>query len=277
MPELPEVETVRKGLELAVVGQKITKVKVNRAKTIEKNSPDEFSQQLTGQTFKAIKRKAKYLFLEMQSNLVISVHLKMSGAFIVSQAEQELPNHVHVIFDLSNKKELRFRDLRAFGRMSLYKNIEEAQQIGSIPNLAPEPIEEHFNEKDFANQLSKFSSPIKAILLDQTKAVSGVGNIYADESLFLGGIRPQVPANQLNKKQVHALYNAIKQVIGAAIEAGGTSVRDYVNANGDLGNFALQLNVYGQKKKNCKVCATPIEYIRLAQRGTHYCPTCQKG
>ncbi len=276
MPELPEVETVRRGLENQIIGRKILKVKVNRAKTIEGLEPSEFESKLAGQKFKVIKRRAKYLFFELESGEVISAHLKMSGAFLVHPANLEAPKHTHVVFELDDGRELRFKDLRAFGRLSLYGSIDEAYQIGSIPNLAPEPFEPEFTLEHFEKSLKKFSSPIKVVLLDQSKAVSGVGNIYADESLFLSGIRPQKSANTLSKAQVKKLYDAVKKVIGDSIEAGGTTVRDYVNANGSFGEYALKLFVYGQKKGNCKICKTAIEYIRLGQRGTHYCPKCQE-
>lgn len=275
MPELPEVETVRKGLEQSIIGQKIIKIKVNRAKTIDNISVEKFKTELEGEEFNEIKRKAKYLFLETKSGKIISVHLKMSGAFLVQKPETELPKHTHVIFDLHGGKQLRFKDLRAFGRMGLYNNWKDACDKGAVPDLAPEPLEKEFTVSYFEKELKNFTSPIKAVLLDQKKVVSGIGNIYADESLFLSGIRPNRPANQINKKESAKLYHAIKKVISDSIEAGGTSIRDYVNAEGNLGDYALQLWVYGQKKKNCKICNTPIEYIRLAQRGTHFCPQCQ--
>lgn len=275
MPELPEVETVRRGLEMAVVGKKILKVKVHRPKTIEGIPVQDFEDRLTGEVFKHIKRRAKYLFLQLQSGLTVSVHLKMSGAFLVHDPQIPQPKHCHVVFSLSDGKELRFKDLRAFGRMALYESLEEAQKVGSIPNLALEPLDEAFTLGYFSERLKNYSSPVKALLLDQTKAVSGIGNIYADESLFLSGVHPTKPVNQLSKSEVAKLYEAIKQVIAASILAGGTTIRDYVNSEGNLGEYALQLNVYGQKKKDCKSCGSPIQYIRLAQRGTHFCPQCQ--
>ncbi|MDJ0624889.1 MAG: bifunctional DNA-formamidopyrimidine glycosylase/DNA-(apurinic or apyrimidinic site) lyase [Candidatus Caenarcaniphilales bacterium] len=277
MPELPEVETVRKGLEKKVIGKKILKVKVNRSKTLENISPENFQKKLSGQRFKSIRRKAKYLFLEMENGLVLIVHLKMSGTFLVQEITSPEPVHTHIIFMLDNEKILRFKDLRAFGRISLYNSFKEAQKIGSIPFLAPEPIEDSFTLSHFQESLKKYKSPIKTLLLDQTKAVSGMGNIYADEALFLAGIRPTRKANSLKKNEVQELYASIKRVITDSIKIGGTSIRDYVQTDGSLGNYALNLFVYGKKKsEECLVCKTPIEYIRLGQRGTHFCPRCQK-
>jgi formamidopyrimidine-DNA glycosylase len=275
MPELPEVETVRRGLETCVIGKKVLKVKVNRPKTVVGLVPNEFENKVKGQVFKAIKRRAKYLFLELESGGTISVHLKMSGAFLVHNPQIPLPKHSHVVFDLSDGNELRFKDLRAFGRMSFYESFEQAIKVGSIPNLALEPIDPNFTLNYFTDRIKSYSSAVKAVLLDQTKAVSGIGNIYADEALFLSGIQPGRPVNKLNRFETKKLYEALKKVISDSIQAGGTTIRDYVNANGNFGEYALQLYVYGQKKKNCKVCDTPISYIRLAQRGTHFCPSCQ--
>lgn len=277
MPELPEVETVRKGLEKKATGKKIIKVKVNRPKTLEKVNPDSFATELTGQKIRAVKRRAKYLFLEMESGLVLSVHLKMSGTFLSHDADVPEPKHTHVVFTLDDKKELRFKDLRAFGRMGLYKSLKEAQSVGSIPKLSPEPIEETFTLQHFKSSLKKQQGLIKSVLLDQTKVVSGMGNIYTDEALFLSGIRPDRKASSLKNKEIEKLYEAVKKVIIDSIELGGTSIRDYVQTDGAMGNYALKLFVYGKKKsEECLVCGTPIEYTRIAQRGTHFCPQCQK-
>ncbi|MDX1920168.1 MAG: bifunctional DNA-formamidopyrimidine glycosylase/DNA-(apurinic or apyrimidinic site) lyase [Candidatus Caenarcaniphilales bacterium] len=275
MPELPEVETVRKGLEQKIVGKKILKVTVRRDKTIEGVTAREFEEKLQGQSFRSIQRRAKYLFLVMESGLTVIVHLKMSGNFLSHEPSVPLPVHTHVVFSLSDGKELRFKDLRAFGRMTLHNSFEEALKQGTIPKLAPEPLQEAFTLGHFKAKLKKFSSPIKPILLDQTKLVSGVGNIYADESLFLSGISPQRKASSIKPKEAESLFNAIKKVIAESIEAGGTSIRDYVQTDGSIGDYALKLFVYGRKKGNCLVCESPLSYIRLGQRGTHFCPSCQ--
>ncbi len=276
MPELPEVETVRSGLEKRIVNCKIEEVKVLREKTLSKISAQEFCEKLKGQTFIAIKRRAKNLFLEMKSGLVIGVHLKMSGSFLIQPASEEIPKHTHVIFILENKMELRFKDLRAFGRMNLFSSWEEAGEQASITKLAPEPISENFSFDYFKEALQKYKSPIKPLLLEQSKVVSGLGNIYADESLFLSGIQPTRPANSITKLEAEKLYKAIKKVIIDSIKVGGTSIRDYVDTDGQLGNYALQLNVYGRKKQKCLICDSPIQFIKLAQRGTHFCLNCQR-
>lgn len=271
MPELPEVETVRKGLEKNIIDKTIKKVLIKRPKTIEGIKPEEFIKKLTNQTFKAVNRKAKYLFLELKSGQVLMVHLKMSGAFLIHKPQTPLPKHTHIVFELDNGYELRFKDLRAFGRMNLYENFSQIPQL----NLAPEPLSQEFTLKDFELRLQKCSIPIKAVLLDQRKAVSGIGNIYADEALFASNINPNKKANLLTSQEIDKLYKAIQKIIKTSIELGGTTIRDYVSTEGNLGEYALQLFVYGQKKKDCKICGEKIQYIKLAQRGTHFCPKCQ--
>ena len=287
MPELPEVETIRKGLERGILGRCIVKVTVNRPKTLEGCSARDFERKLIGKTFKQVQRRAKYLFLGLESGEVILVHLKMSGTFLLHSPDLAIPKHTHVLFDLTQRikgraenhdskiLQLRFKDLRAFGRMSLYSSMEEALQAGSIPNLAPEPIDETFTLSYLKEKIKTFRMPIKPLLLEQSKLLSGVGNIYADEALFLSGIQPNRQANSLTDEEMEKLHKAIKSVIAKSIELGGTTIRDYVNAQGNIGEYALQLYVYGRKKQNCKICGAKLEYIRLAQRGTHYCPQCQ--
>jgi formamidopyrimidine-DNA glycosylase len=164
----------------------------------------------------------------------------MSGAFLIQKPETELSKHIHVIFVLDNGLELRFKDLRAFGRMNLYESSSQ------VPNLAlaPEPLEQAFTLKHFELSLQKCSGSIKAVLLDQRKVVSGIGNIYADEALFASGINPNKKANLLNKNEIQKLYKSIQEIIKASIEAGGTTIRDYVSTEGNLGEYALQLFVY---------------------------------
>ncbi|HEY9886431.1 MAG TPA: zinc finger domain-containing protein, partial [Vampirovibrionales bacterium] len=175
-----------------------------------------------------------------------------------------------------DETDLRFKDLRAFGRMSISPSLEEAYKQDAIAALAPEPLDEkNFTLKYFTNSLKKYTSNIKGLLLDQQKVVSGVGNIYADESLFLAGIQPTREANKIKPKEAEKLYKSIKTVIANSIEAGGTSIRDYVQTTGEFGNYALELFVYGRKKQSCLVCESPITYTRIAQRGTHFCPKCQ--
>jgi formamidopyrimidine-DNA glycosylase len=301
MPELPEVETVRRGLEQKVLGKIIKNVKVLRPQTIiqsfDSQSPGEaspnvsgdktssqsqkslvqgFEKALKGQSFDSISRRAKYLFLTMHNGLTAITHLKMSGAFVHQKSTEEAPIHARVLFELDDGFNLFFKDLRAFGRMHLCKSLEEALELDSIASLAPEPAHPAFTVDYFTQKLSRSNSAIKALLLNQNKIVSGIGNIYADESLFISGILPSRPANQITAPEAKKLHAAIQKVISESIELGGSSIRDYVKLDESLGQYALNLFVYGRKKQNCKVCSTPITYTKLAQRGTHFCPACQK-
>jgi formamidopyrimidine-DNA glycosylase len=276
MPELPEVETIRRGLEKSLRERSIKTAKVYRAKTLTGISPSEFERRLSGVKFKAFHRAAKHLLIEFADGQVLYVHLKMSGAFLICKKDEEIVKHTHVIFTLDDESELRFKDVRAFARMRLFDSLEDALQDQAIQNLAPEPLENSFKLETFKIKLKKLNTPIKSVLLSQDKVVSGVGNIYADESLFLSGILPNRKASSLKLTEVKKLYENIQQVIQNSIEAGGTSIRDYVDTKGNMGNYAVKLWVYGRKKENCIVCRTPLLFTRIAQRGTHYCPSCQK-
>lgn len=275
MPELPEVETIRSSLQAQIMGLQIVDVVVHRPKTIDNVSVEVFTQQLKGKTLKKINRKAKHLIFEFETLDILMTHLKMSGAYLVRQPSDALEKHVHVVFYLSDGLELRFKDLRAFGRMLYFSSMDEAQSATKISQLAPEPLSSQFTYEHFASRLNKYSTTIKPLLLDQERVVCGLGNIYVDESLFCAGVHPLSKANELTDVQSEKLYESIKRIISEAIKQGGTTFRDYVDSSGKKGQYAENLYVYGRKKQLCKVCETPIIYQKVAQRGTHFCPQCQ--
>ncbi|WP_326716328.1 DNA-formamidopyrimidine glycosylase [Vagococcus jeotgali] len=272
MPELPEVETVRKGLEQLVLGKKIQSVDVLWGKIIDSPDVDTFKHELIGQTIEKMDRRGKFLIFELTNYDLIS-HLRMEGKFEYHESSEDITKHTHVLFTFTDGSQLRYLDVRKFGRFNLVKK-GEAKDYKGIKKLGPEPILPDFDLEDFENGLKNKTKAIKPLLLDQT-LVTGLGNIYVDEALFKSRIHPEQPANTLSKKEVKILHQAIIDVLGEAVEAGGTTIRTYKNALGDAGTFQISLNVYGKQGESCIRCGTEISKIKVAQRGTHFCSLCQ--
>ncbi|WP_086312796.1 formamidopyrimidine-DNA glycosylase [Enterococcus sp. 7F3_DIV0205] len=272
MPELPEVETVRKGLEKLVVGKTIEEVTILWPRIIESPETDIFAQQLIGQKIEKMERRGKFLIFKLTNYDMIS-HLRMEGKYETHDPEEERTKHTHVIFTFTDGTELRYLDVRKFGRMVLVAK-DQGEKYKGILALGPEPIPASFKLSEFHTGLKRHHKAIKPLLLDQ-RLVTGLGNIYVDEALWEAKIHPEQPADTLKPKEVERLYHAIIDVLGRAVEAGGTTIRSYLNALGEAGTFQISLNVYGQTEKPCPRCATPIKKIKVAQRGTHFCPKCQ--
>ncbi|KAF1304700.1 MULTISPECIES: DNA-formamidopyrimidine glycosylase [Enterococcus] len=273
MPELPEVETVRKGLVHLVKGKRIDNVDVRWTKIIEAPEVPTFQELVKGQTIEDIQRRGKYLIFKLTDFDLIS-HLRMEGKYEFFESNPIVDKHTHVIFHFSDGTQLHYHDVRKFGRMALVgKNQSETYK--GILRLGPEPLPETFTLAGFTEQLKKSHKAIKPLLLDQ-RLVTGLGNIYVDEALWQAKIHPEQPANTLTDKEVKKLRQAIIEVLSKAVAAGGTTIRTYLNALGEAGKFQLSLNVYGQTGKPCPRCGTPIVKLKVAQRGTHICPTCQK-
>ncbi|MBP2099735.1 DNA-formamidopyrimidine glycosylase [Enterococcus rivorum] len=273
MPELPEVETVRKGLEKLVVGKKIEKVTILWPRIIERPEAELFAEKLLGQTIEKMERRGKFLIFKLTNYDLIS-HLRMEGKYEINQSDEPIAKHTHVIFSFTDGSDLRYLDVRKFGRMVLVEKDQGANYKGILA-LGPEPIPSQFKLAAFQKGLKKHHKAIKPLLLDQ-KLVTGLGNIYVDEALWEAKIHPEQPANTLKPKEVEELYYAIIDVLARAVEAGGTTIRTYLNALGEAGKFQISLHAYGQTDKPCERCGTPIKKIKVAQRGTHFCPKCQK-
>lgn len=273
MPELPEVEAVKVGLNQLVKGKKITKVKVLWPRIIESPDFEIFQSDLIGEKIEQISRRGKYLIFHFTHWDMIS-HLRMEGKYEFHQQTPAFLKHTHVIFYFEDGSELRYLDVRKFGRMVLLPK-DSAQFYKGIAKLGPEPLQDSFKQTQFKKQLKKHSKAIKPVLLDQT-LVTGLGNIYVDEALFLAKIHPKKSANSLSEKEVVGLHEAIIKVLSEAVAAGGTTVRSYLNALGEAGKFQQQLKVYGKEGQPCIRCGTKIKKIKVAQRGTHFCPKCQK-
>lgn len=273
MPELPEVETVRKGLTKLVNGKTIQSVIVRWPRIIEQPSDDEFCHLLIGETIESIERRGKYLIFKLSHYDMVS-HLRMEGKFDYHPTQDDgVTKHAHVLFKFTDGTELRYLDVRKFGRFALLPK-NGSQTYKGILKLGPEPIVPDFDLSIFSEKLKKYKKNIKPLLLDQT-LVTGLGNIYVDEALFQAKIHPETPANQLSKKQITLLHQAIIDVLARAVEAGGTTIRTYKNALGNAGTFQVELAVYGHNEEPCPICGTTIKKIKVAQRGTHYCPKCQ--
>ena len=274
MPELPEVETVRKGLEKLVLKATIESVEVYWDRIISGPiETAEFKRILMGEKIMEFDRRGKYIIIRFNQWALVS-HLRMEGKYEVEESAAPLKKHTHVVFHLADGRDLRYLDVRKFGRMTLAPIGEEFTATG-IRLLGPEPTVETFDEATFYKTLQTKKRAIKPLLLDQ-KIVAGLGNIYVDEALFLAKIHPLRTANSLQKIEVSKLHEAIIKVLGDAVEAGGTTIRTYQNALGEAGSFQVNLSVYGKKGLPCVRCGTPIEKIKVAQRGTHFCPMCQR-
>ncbi len=273
MPELPEVETVRRGLEGVLVGAVITKVKLHRG-NLRTPFTKGFEKSLAGQKITAIKRRAKYLLFYFGSDVVMIAHLGMTGRFsVVEGGDGGLAAHDHVVFDLADGRRLIYNDPRRFGLMELCKKSEVSTHK-LLKNLAPEPLGDEFTAKYLEKALSRRTTPIKPTIMDQ-KIVVGVGNIYANEALFMAGISPLKPANEIRKK-IPLLIKCIHNVLNDAIKAGGSTISDFAHVSGESGYFQHNFHVYGRGGKPCSKCKSKIIVIRQTGRATFYCPKCQK-
>jgi formamidopyrimidine-DNA glycosylase len=270
MPELPEVETIARGLNQRVAGDQIESVWVGSKPEPLKSSATAIVKALEGAGIERVQRVGKHIVFDLERNKKKErgqwiVHLGMTGRMLVCQPDAERAKHTHLVAQLKSGRELRFVDPRRFGRLEV-RNTD-------FSGPGTEPL--RVSVEDFARLFHKSKAPIKAALLNQ-KFLHGVGNIYADESLFRAGIRPRRRAHTLTKLELQRLHAALQEVLQEAIAAGGSSVSDYVGADGEEGFFQLQHRAYGREGKPCLVCKTTIKKIVVGGRGTHYCPKCQK-
>lgn len=286
MPELPEVETIANGLDRRVAGDRIETVWIGLKPEPLKSRPAEIARALEGARIERVRRVGKHIVFDLNGNGAAAggrgsrgpqgaggarigvewiVHLGMTGRMLVADPALAPEKHTHLVARLASGRELRFIDPRRFGRLEVRQ--EEFRGPGAEPlSIALE---------DFARLFHRSKAPIKAALLNQ-KLLAGVGNIYADESLFRAGIRPRRRAHTLTRDELKRLHAGVQQVLKEAIAAGGSSVSDYVDADGEEGFFQLEHRAYGREGEPCLVCKTPIKKIVVAGRGTHYCPRCQK-
>ena len=274
MPELPEVETVRRTLVQLVKGKTIAEVEVRWPKMIkEPDDVQQFELLLRGQTILDIGRRGKFLLFTLSDFVMVS-HLRMEGRYGLFAKEEPMNKHVHVIFRFTDGTELRYQDVRKFGTYHLFKPGEELK-TKPLVNLGPEPFDESFTVDVLKQKLQRTNRNIKAALLDQSVVV-GLGNIYVDEALFRSNIHPETIASSLTDDQMRTLHREIILTLQDAVEKGGSTVRSYVNSQGEIGLFQLDIFVYGRNDEPCKKCGTVIEKSVVAGRGTHICPNCQR-
>ncbi len=275
MPELPEVETVANGVHARIHGQTIRSVWTSNKPQTFKSPPDEIVEALTGSRIDRVHRVGKTIVVDLSRKKLgrkkkpaqFLVHLGMTGRLLVSTPDTPIPPHTHAILTLSSGKELRFIDARRFGRLSVVAPDTKYEGPGAEPLTIP--------LEDFIGLFRNRKTPIKAALLNQS-LLHGVGNIYADEALFHAGIRSTRHAGRLTRAELTRLRDALIKVLTEAIQLGGSSVSDYVDADGVAGFFQLRHHVYSRTGHPCRICATPIKRIVIGGRSTHYCPTCQK-
>ncbi len=306
MPELPEIETLARGLRKTIQGNTIKRVVIHESKKF-KGTPSELKKFVVGKKIKSIQRRAKWLALELSSGYSFIIHLKMTGQLLYHKKGQpfflgghsmsggtkktgplqppmdaavyvdapKYPNsHTRVVFEFTNGSALYFQDMRKFGYVELY-SASETEKYFEQKKLAKEPLDPTYTLTYFTKQLlRRKNTTIKAALLDQT-VVAGIGNIYADDTLFTARIHPARRVISLTKPEINVLYKATKLILKQAIASGGTSFSHYYQLDGTLGGYWKKRKVYQRTGEPCRRCKTPIQKIRCAGRGTHFCPTCQ--
>ncbi|MFA5413089.1 MAG: bifunctional DNA-formamidopyrimidine glycosylase/DNA-(apurinic or apyrimidinic site) lyase [Patescibacteria group bacterium] len=272
MPELPEVETIRRQLIARIKGKKIKSVKVELARMV--NVPaKEFEKSVTGASVTDLRRRAKILILDLSNGWSVVIHLKMTGQLIYDGKEGT--GKPHIIYTFSDGYELRHYDFRLFGYAKLVKT-NEIEKFLAKENFGPEALDQKFSEDDFKNLLAKKpNAKIKPLLMDQ-KFIAGVGNIYAQEACFCAKILPARKVSTLTASEIKNLYVCLRKIIAAAIERHGSSIDSYVDASGRKGGYAPFLKVYGREGEPCIGCRGKVKTIKLAGRGTSFCPSCQK-
>ena len=300
MPELPEVETIARGLDKRVTGDVIDSVWIGSKPEPLKSPAREIAKALEGARIRQVHRVGKHIVLELASaagnhrktkrrapaeeTAQWIVHLGMTGRLVIAEPGAQTAKHTHLVARLASGRELRFEDPRRFGRLSVrYESSQSDSKPGTGQQSSSpedhswaggrEPLEIDF--EDFARLFRGRKTPIKSALLNQ-KLLRGVGNIYADESLFRAGVRPRRRAARVTGDELRKLHRGLQEVLNEAIAAGGSSVSDYVDAAGDEGFFQLQHRVYGREGERCLVCKTAIKRVVIAGRSAHYCPTCQR-
>lgn len=271
MPELPEVETVKNGLKQKILNKKITACKVLYSGIIAYPDKETFIKEIVGQIINDIKRRGKFLIFELDDYYLVS-HLRMEGKYFIKEPKEELNKHDHVIFELDNQEELRYNDTRKFGKMHLVKKDELS--LTPISKLGLEPWDQNLTINYLKDKLNK-NKPIKTLLLDQS-IITGIGNIYANEILFLSKINPETLGSKLTNKKIQDIIDNTKKVLENAIELGGTTIHSYASVDGITGRFQQELLVHGKKSEPCPICKNEILKIVVNGRGTYYCPKCQK-
>ena len=278
MPELPEVETIKRDLQKKIIGKKIKEVTIKVNKILQKPSLEEFTAKIRGRVIKKIDRRGKYIIIYLDSEYKLIIHLGMTGILLYpfNQIKNNLiiPKHNHFVFSFTDNNQLIFNDIRRFGKVYLVKDINESECINK---LGVEPLDENFSLAKFTQMIRNKKNKIKSLLMKQ-EFIAGLGNIYVNEVLYRAGIHPLSLASSLSEIQITKLFREIKDVLEEAINLRGSTVEDeaYRDTNGEKGKFSDRLQVYAQKGSSCFKCGHIIESVKIEGRSSFFCPRCQK-
>lgn len=274
VPELPEVETIVADLRPHLAGRTIVRCELAFPTIVRHPEPEVFIDSVAGMRIESVERRGKYIFLRLQQDVVLVVHLGMTGQLRLVDPVAPLEKHTHAVFALDDGHHLRYRDPRRFGRL-LLGTAEALLAAKKMPRLGPEPIDPDFAAEELYRRLKRRRSPLKAVLLDQA-AIAGVGNIYADESLHRARLRPSRVASTVSKQSARRLHEAMRESLALAIANRGSSVDTYRDAWGEVGGQQEKLLVYGRAGEPCFTCGRPLSSVRIAGRTTVFCRHCQR-
>src|SRR6188508_1141314 len=281
MPELPEVETVARDLRPRILGATITGARVSWARTLRTHTPEAFGEAIAGRRVEAVWRRAKQIVIDLSGDAALTIHLKMTGQLFVVPAETPVDPYVRLVLELDDGREVRFRDIRKFGKIGLYGRdpvtgelLEEVGGSAVFAGIGPEPLDPAFTLRDFRKLIRRRKGRLKPLLTDQS-FLAGVGNIYADEALWRANLHPLRSAASLRPPDERRLYEAIRAVLAEAIVRRGSSIDDYTAPDGD-GSMQERLDVYQRTGEPCPRCGHPIKRIVIGARSTHFCSFCQR-
>ena len=281
MPELPEVETVARDLRPRIVGATIVGARCTWSRTLRTHSPEAFAAAVAGRRVEAVGRRAKLIVVDLSGGAALTIHLKMTGQLFVVPADTPVDPYVRLVLELADDRDVRFRDIRKFGKVGLYGRdpvtadlVTEAGGGAVFADLGPEPLDPAFTLRDFRRRLRRRSGRLKPLLLDQS-FVAGVGNIYADEALWAARLHPLRHAASLRAPDERRLFEAIRSILSEAVERRGSSIDDYTAPDGD-GSMQERLQVYQRTGESCPRCGRPIKRIVIGARSTHFCSWCQR-
>ena len=276
MPELPEVETIRRGLEREVVGKRVKTAQVTGTRTIRRQTKKQFIAKLEGRKIMGIDRRGKYLLLKLDTGDILVIHLRMSGQLLRAQAKDAVVKHTHVVLTFTQGGQLRFVDPRTFGELFITTPDDLTKDVTELADLGMDPVDEPVSWVKFREQLLRRPTKLKTLLMDQS-FLAGIGNIYSDEILWEAGLRHDRTPQTLSTMEIRRLYRAIVEVLHEAVKHRGSTLPDegYVDLHGKPGEFQLLHQAYNRDGQACRRCRTPIVREKVGQRSTFYCPNCQ--
>ena len=276
MPELPEVETIRRGLEREVVGKRVKTVQVTGTRTIRRQTKKVFISKLEGAKINGVERRGKYLLLKLDTGDILVIHLRMSGQLLRAQAKDAVVKHTHMVMTFTQGGQLRFVDPRTFGELFVTTPDELTSDVTELADLGMDPVDEPQSWVKFREQLLGRTTKLKPLLMDQS-FLAGVGNIYSDEILWEAGLRHDRTPQSLSTMEIRRLYRAIVEVLHEAVKHRGSTLSDeqYVDLHGKPGEFQLLHQAYAREGEACRRCRSPIAREKVGQRSTFYCPNCQ--